>query len=129
VPTLFNLDFKYAGLSADRIKQLNREIEEHSNTKLAMGRKHDRVATQLREAIEGIEEQVGEWEQTVAETEGRMREVLVEEDRRRNRVQLDYYPILKKIFNEVEQTDLKVFRKVAILRKNNIQLNKLADWP
>jgi hypothetical protein len=94
-----------------------------------MGRKHDRVATQLREAIEGIEEQVGEWEQTVAETEGRMREVLVEEDRRRNRVQLDYYPILKKIFNEVEQTDLKVFRKVAILRKNNIQLNKLADWP
>lgn len=129
MPTLFNLDFKYAGLSADRIKQLNREIEEHSNTKLAMGRKHDRVATQLREAIEGIEEQVGEWEQTVAETEGRMREVLVEEDRRRNRVQLDYYPILKKIFNEVEQTDLKVFRKVAILRKNNIQLNKLADWP
>jgi hypothetical protein len=58
-----------------------------------------------------------------------MREVLAEEDRRRNRLQLDYYPILKKIFNEVEQTDLKVFRKVAILRKNNIQLNKLADWP
>jgi hypothetical protein len=55
--------------------------------------------------------------------------VLAEEDRRRNRLQLDYYPILKKIFNEVEQTDLKVFRKVAILRKNNIQLNKLADWP
>lgn len=68
MPTLFNLDFKYAGLSADRIKQLNREIEEHSNTRLAMGRKHDRVATQLSEAIEGIEGQVGEWEQKLAES-------------------------------------------------------------
>lgn len=64
--TLFQMEFKFKGLSADRVRQLNIQIEDLKNSKPTLVKRQERSLRQMEDSVALIAKQVGQWDETVA---------------------------------------------------------------
>jgi len=126
---LYQMEFKFKGLSADRIRQLNAQIEDLKHSKVTITKRHERSLRQLEEATVLVGRQVEQWEGTVAANQAVLDNLLAIENKKRKQTAQDYFPLLKRLYCEYESNNLPYFKRGLIIKKNGLNLSELLEWP